>query len=74
MAVSQESQMIIYGLNGFRKDGKVWEKGKEGYNFNTTAFFKWKFLFKKKYPHRCVHTTEQMKTRQVSGFFQHVMC
>ena len=51
MAVSQESQMIIYAFNGFRKDGRVWEKGREGYKFNTTALFSWIFLFKKKKPH-----------------------
>lgn len=48
-AVSQESLMIIYTFNRFRKDGRLWEKRKkEGYKINTTALFSWIILFGKK--------------------------
>lgn len=63
----------VYACNRVRKDGRVWEKGKEGGILVLPYSVVFMDVFAKETTHRCVHTTKQMQTSQVSGFLQHVM-
>lgn len=63
----------VYACNRVRKDGRVWEKRKEGGILVLPYSVVFMDVFAKETTHRCVHTTKQMQTSQVSGFLQHVM-